>query len=85
MTEGWMPLVRLLRRLAIALAVVFGLSNIGVVKFVRDAYPADPYKSHALSQCLAAEPGFIRFSAADRERCYARQPRRTVGMVTGAE
>ena len=85
MTEGWMPVVRLLRRLLIVLFVVFGLMNIGVIRFVRDAYPADPYKSHALAQCLAAEPGFIRFSAAERERCYARQPRQTVGMVTGTE
>jgi hypothetical protein len=61
-------------RIAIPLATVFVVLNIGSLKFVRDAYPADPFKSMALAHCIAADTGFVRFFASDREACYQRQP-----------
>ncbi len=69
-----MPSLRLVRRVAVAVVIVVSVLNIGAVKFVRDAYPADPFKSGAIAKCLAADPGFVRFSAEQRARCYARQP-----------
>jgi hypothetical protein len=72
-----MPFSRLGWRVIVPAVVIFGLLNVGAVKFVRDAYPADPFKSEALAKCVAGDPGFIRFSPDDRTRCYARQPRQT--------
>lgn len=72
-----MPFSRFGLRIVIPAVVVFGLVNVGAVKFVRDAYPADPFKSEALAKCVAGDPGFIRFFSDDRAKCYARQPRQS--------
>ncbi|HWB50501.1 MAG TPA: hypothetical protein VG651_15430 [Stellaceae bacterium] len=72
-----MPFSRLGWRIAIPAVIVFALLNIGAIKFVRDAYPADPFQSEALAKCVAGDPGFVRFFPDDRARCYARQPRQT--------
>jgi hypothetical protein len=64
-------------RIGIPVVVVFGLLNFGAVRFVRDAYPTDPFKSEALAKCIASDPGFVRFFPVDRDRCYARQPRQS--------
>ncbi|HEX5320170.1 MAG TPA: hypothetical protein VFW46_13495 [Stellaceae bacterium] len=60
--------------MSIATLIVGLLLGVGALKYVRDAYPADPFKSEALRHCLAHDPAFIRFSADDRANCYARQP-----------
>ncbi len=73
---------RLVGRFAVAVAVVVVIVNIGIMRLIREAYPADPFKSDALAKCLAADPGFVRFLAADRARCYARQPHRAIGLAT---
>lgn len=70
-----MPFSRLGWRIIVPAVVVFALLNIGAIKFVRDAYPADPFKSEALAKCVAGDPGFVRFFSNDRQLCYARQPR----------
>jgi hypothetical protein len=72
-----MPFARLGWRIIIPAAIVFALLNIGAAKFIRDAYPSDPFKSEALAKCVAGDPGFVRFFSDDRTRCYARQPRQT--------
>jgi hypothetical protein len=72
-----MPFARLGWRITIPAVAAFVLLNVGAVKFVRDAYPADPFKSEALAKCIAGDPGFVRFLPDDRARCYARQPRQT--------
>jgi hypothetical protein len=66
-----MPVVR---RLGIAVGIVVMLLAVGGLKFVRDAYPADPFKSEALRNCLLHDRGFIRFFPEQRADCYARQP-----------
>jgi hypothetical protein len=76
-TGGWMPFTRLGWRIIVPATLALVLLNIGAVKFVRDAYPADPFKSEALAKCIAGDPGFVRFFPDDRARCYARQPRQT--------
>ena len=78
-----MPFSRLGWRVAIPAVVVFALLNIGAIKFIRDAYPTDPFKSEALAKCVAGDPGFVRFFPDDRARCYARQPRQTRLENTG--
>lgn len=70
-----MPFARLGWRIIIPAVAVLVLLNIGVVRFIRDAYPADPFKAEALAKCTAGDPGFVRFFPADRAQCYARQPR----------
>lgn len=75
-----MRVIRVARRAGFAIVVVVVMANIGAVKFVRDAYPADPFKSTALEKCLAADRGFIRFSAEQRAHCYARQPHQALGF-----
>ena len=70
-----MPFSRLSWRIIVPAVVVFGLLDIGSIKFIRDAYPADPFKSEALLKCTAGDPGFVRFLPGDRAKCYARQPR----------
>jgi len=72
-----MPFARLGWRIIVPAALALVLLNIGAVKFFRDAYPADPFKSEALAKCIAGDPGFVRFFPDDRARCYARQPRQT--------
>jgi hypothetical protein len=72
-----MPFSRLSWRILVPAALALVALNVGVVRFVRDAYPADPFKSQALAKCVAGDPGFVRFFSDDRERCYARQPRQT--------
>jgi hypothetical protein len=72
-----MPFSRLGWRIIVPTVVVFGLLNVGAVRFVRDAFPADPFKSEALAKCVAGDPGFIRFFSDDRAKCYARQPRQS--------
>jgi hypothetical protein len=67
-------LMSLVRRLGIAFGIVVVLLSVGGLKFVRDAYPGDPFRSEALRNCLAHDPGFIRFSPEERASCYARQP-----------
>jgi hypothetical protein len=67
----------------VALAAI--LLNVGAVQFVREAYPADPFKSQALAKCLANDPGFIRFISEDRDKCYARQPRQTSATTFSTE
>ncbi|HEX3882576.1 MAG TPA: hypothetical protein VHW66_07960 [Stellaceae bacterium] len=64
----------LVRRLGITFGIVALLLSVGGLKFVRDAYPGDPFKSEALRNCLAHDPAFIRFSPEQRAGCYARQP-----------
>jgi len=66
-----MPVVR---RLGIGVSMVGLLLAVGGLKFVRDAYPADPFKSEALRNCVMHDRAFIRFSPQDRAECYARQP-----------
>jgi hypothetical protein len=66
-----MPVVR---RLGIVLGIMVLLLAVGGLKFVRDAYPGDPFKSEALRNCLAHDSGFIRFSPEQRADCYAHQP-----------
>ena len=66
-----MPVVR---RLGIVVGIVVMLLAVGGLKFVRDAYPADPFRSEALRNCLLHDRGFIRFWPQDRAECYARQP-----------
>jgi hypothetical protein len=61
-------------RIVVPIVMVLGLVNFGAVKFVRDAYPSDPFKSEALAKCIAGDRGFIRFLPDDRDKCYARQP-----------
>ncbi len=75
---------RSVRRGAIAVAIVVALLNLGGIQFVRDAYPADPFKAEALAKCIAADSGFVRFFAYERSRCYARQPRVTSQYSPGA-
>jgi hypothetical protein len=70
-----MPFSRLGWRVIVPTVAVFALLNIGAIKFIRDAYPSDPFKSEALAKCVAGDPGFVRFFSNDREHCYARQPR----------
>jgi hypothetical protein len=70
-----MPFSRLGWRIIVPALALLILLNIGAVKFIRDAYPADPFKSEALAKCVASDPGFVRFFPDDREKCYARQPR----------
>jgi hypothetical protein len=78
-----MPFSRLSWRLVIPAVVVLGLLNFGVVHFVREAYPADPFKSEALAKCIAGDPGFVRFFSDDRDKCYARQPRQSRLEIAG--
>ena len=70
-----MPFSRLGWRIIVPAVVVFALLNIGAIRFIRDAYPSDPFKSEALAKCVAGDPGFVRFFPNDRAQCYARQPR----------
>jgi hypothetical protein len=49
-----MPLSRLGWRIGIPLIIAFVLLYIGAVKFIRDAYPADPFKSEAPSNAWRA-------------------------------
>lgn len=70
-----MPFARLGWRIVVPAIVVFVLLNLGALRFIRDAYPADPFKSEALAKCTAGDPGFVRFFPRDRAECYARQPR----------
>ena len=72
-----MPFSRLGWRILVPVIAVFVLLNIGAVKFIRDAYPADPFQAEALAKCVAGDPGFVRFFPGDRAQCYARQPRQT--------
>jgi len=76
-----MPIVR---RLGIAGGIVVLLLAVGGLKFVRDAYPADPFKSEALRNCLLHDRAFIRFSPTDRADCYARQPQ-LAGYLRGPQ
>lgn len=66
--------MRVVRRLGIVSAIALLLLGVGGLRFVPDAYPADPFKSEALRNCLANDRGFIRFSSEQRANCYARQP-----------
>jgi len=75
-----MPLLHVGWRVVVPVVAVFALLNVGALHFVRDAYPADPFKSGALAKCTAGDPGFVRFFSDERARCYARQPRQT-GLV----
>lgn len=70
-----MPFTRLGWRIIVPALIVFVLLNVGAVRFLRAAYPSDPFKSEALAKCIAGDPGFVRFFPNDREQCYARQPR----------
>jgi hypothetical protein len=76
--------MRVVRRLGIVCGIVVLLLGVGGLKFVRDAYPADPFKSEALRNCLAHDSGFIRFSPEQRADCYARQPQLS-GLIRGRE
>jgi hypothetical protein len=58
-------------------AIAFVLLNVGAIKFIRDAYPVDPFQSEAQAKCVASDPGFLRFLPDDRAKCYARQPRQS--------
>jgi hypothetical protein len=85
-SEELMAFSRLGWRVIFPAVIVFGLLNLGAVKFVHEAYPADPFKSEALAKCVAGDPAFIRFSPDDRAKCYARQPRQTrLETPNGAE
>ena len=76
-----MPVVR---RLGITGVIVVLLLAVGGLKFVRDAYPADPFKSEALRNCLMHDRAFIRFWPSDRADCYARQPQ-LAGYLRGVQ
>ena len=81
-----MPFSRLGWRIIIPTIVALALLNVGALRFVRDAYPADPFKSEALAKCVAGDPGFIRFFPDDRAKCYARQPRQSrLELTSGTE
>ena len=69
-----MPFSRIGWRIAVPAVVVFALLNIGAIRFIREAYPADPFKSEALVEMRRATR-FVRFFPNDRTQCYARQPR----------
>ena len=75
--------MRMIRRMGIFLGIAVTLLAVGGLKFVRDAYPADPFKSEALRNCVLNDRGFIRFSPEDRASCYARQPQLS-GIIRGA-
>ena len=79
-----MPFSRLGWRVIVPAVVLFALLNIGAIKFVRDAYPSDPFKAEALAKCVAGDPGFVRFFPDQRDQCYARQPR-TTRLETAAD
>lgn len=66
---------RLVRRTALTAVMGVVLYNVGGADFVRQAYPADPFKSEALANCAASDPSFVRYFPTARARCYARQPR----------
>ena len=67
---------RVVRRAAIPAVIVIGLLNLGGIKFIKDAYPADPFKAGALAEMHRLGSGFrVRFLPGERGRCYARQPR----------
>jgi hypothetical protein len=72
-----MPSSRLSWPIVVPAVIVLALLGLGGAKFVRDAYPADPFQSEALAKCVAGDPGFVRFFPNERARCYARQPRQT--------
>lgn len=72
------------RRLGIVVSILVLLLAVGGLKFVRDAYPGDPFKSEALRNCLAHDRGFIRFSPGERANCYARQPQLS-GLIRGSQ
>jgi hypothetical protein len=76
-----MPVVR---RLGITFGIVVMLLAVGGLKFVRDAYPGDPFKSEALRNCLMHDRAFIRFWPQDRADCYARQPQ-LAGYLRGPQ
>jgi hypothetical protein len=76
--------MRAVRRLGIGAGIVVMLLAVGGLKFVRDAYPGDPFKSEALRNCLAHDRGFIRFFPQDRAECYARQPQ-LAGYLRGPQ
>jgi len=69
-----MAFSRLGWRIVVPALVVLILLYVGA-KFIRDAYPTDPFKSQALAKCVAGDPGFVRFFPDERDKCYARQPR----------
>ena len=70
-----MPFSHLGWRVVVPAVILFALFDIGAIKFIRDAYPADPFKAEALAKCVAGDPGFVRFFSDQRDQCYARQPR----------
>ncbi len=76
-----MPVVR---RMGIVVGIVVMLLAVGGLKFVRDAYPADPFKSEALRNCVMHDRAFIRFSPEQRADCYARQPQ-LAGYLRGPQ
>ena len=70
-----MAFSRLGWRVVVPALVILILLYVGATKFIRDAYPSDPFKSEALAKCIAGDPGFVRFFPNERDKCYARQPR----------
>ena len=72
-----MPFTRLGWRIIVPAILALALLNVGAVRFLRAAYPSDPFQAEALAKCVAGDPGFVRFFPDDRARCYARQPRQT--------
>ena len=80
-----MPALQLVRKVGIVVGICGVLLSVGGLKFVRDAYPADPFKSSALNKCLASDHGFIRYFAEERARCYARQPQMAPGTVVQSD
>jgi len=60
------------------LLILLGLGAFGgaiyrgdFIQTFRDAYPAEIDKQDALRRCHQADAGFSKFSASDRDNCYA--------------
>lgn len=67
-----MLLGRLVRYGLAAAVTVFVVRLIMTSGFVQAAFPSDVSKAAALRQCQMADALFFRFSASQREQCYAR-------------
>lgn len=62
-------------------AVIGGIIHGDILAPYHDAYPSDPAKRAALDRCARMMPGFSRFAAADRDRCYTVVPHLSAAEV----
>jgi hypothetical protein len=67
-----MKFIRVAARAAIVVVIAGELFANGGTAFIRAGYPLDVGKSQALATCAKADPGFVRFSADQRNACCAR-------------